>query len=180
MDDSEIVWLPVVGYEGLFEVSSDGRVRSLDRIVTTKTGVRKTHRGRILSQHPDDDGYFRVGLSNAGRHRKRRVHSLVAESFIGPRPDGMEVCHNDSNRQNNHVSNLRYDTHSNNVLDAVANGTWGPTSKEYCPAGHEYTKENTYMYNGSRTCRECQRKRAREWFRDNKSKSEKFWKKPEL
>jgi hypothetical protein len=180
MDGSDEIWRALPGHEGNYEVSSHGRVRSLDRIIVTKAGVSKRISGQLMKQHEDEDGYWKTGISSGGKHRKYRVHTLVALTFIGFRPEGTEVCHNDSDRKNNHVSNLRYDTHSANIYDAVDNGTWGPTSKSECPSGHKYSPENTYTLNGSRHCRECNRNRSREWFRKNKSKGKEYWMKTEL
>lgn len=122
MSESSVteVWRDVVGYEGLYQVSNMGQVRSVDRIVTTKRGVKKRTKGRVLSQGCDQWGRRNVVL---GRGNNARVHALVAESFIGPRPDGMVVAHWDNNASNNHVDNLRYTTQRGNVLDKARHGT---------------------------------------------------------
>lgn len=60
---------------------------------------------------------------NLGRGNMRRVHRLVLEAFVGPAPAGTEGCHNDGNPQNNALSNLRWDTHAENMLDQVRHGT---------------------------------------------------------
>lgn len=117
-------WLPVVGYEGMYEVSNKGRVRSLDRTWTQWHGGLVPILGTMLSQvcHPDS-GYMTVHLSKEGRKRRRPVHVLLLESFVGPQPEGMEGCHNNGKPGDNRRENLRWDTHSANMFDAVRHGT---------------------------------------------------------
>lgn len=118
-------WRPVVGYEGLYEVSNQGRVKSLSR--WRKGGSRNPTcavRERILSPSPVNRyGHLAVGLSRDGVLTKRTVHSLVAEAFLGPRPDGMEVAHNDGDCAHNSADNLRYATRLSNMQDRVRHGT---------------------------------------------------------
>ena len=104
-------WLPVVGWELLYEVSDHGRVRNA-------YGIRGRIGGFIIAATPNEGGYLRVRL-NAG-HRSyswKRVHLLVLEAFIGPRPSGMEGCHGDGDQENNYFGNLRWDTHLANMED---------------------------------------------------------------
>jgi hypothetical protein len=116
-------WRAVPGYEGLYEVSDHGRVRSLDREVLFKDGHVRRYKGRVLRASLNTKGRPCVGLTRDGKGRTLRVHCLVAAAFIGPRPEGYEVCHNDGTRTNNHVSNLRYDTPKANQADRVEHGT---------------------------------------------------------
>lgn len=144
-------WLPVIGYEGLYEVSDLGRIRSLPR--QTCKGVRG---GRVLRSPPTGHGYMHVGLSHQNQVRYYAVHILVAASFIGPRPAGMEIRHLDGNKLNNVPANLCYGTHGENETDKVRHGTHRNGNKTHCPQGHEYTPENTYTYpSGARGCRAC-------------------------
>lgn len=115
-------WRDVVGYEGLYQVSSLGRVRRVERT------IRKFHRGKTpydyhvharIMTGSASSGYFRVML---GR-KTFLVHQLVAEAFIGPRPKGNFVCHVDGSKTNNHVGNLRYDTPAGNSADMEKHGT---------------------------------------------------------
>ncbi len=103
--DGEEHWLPVVGYEGLYEVSSHGRVRSYHR-ATSEPRVLKAN----LSA-----GYRAVNLSSERGRIRHTVHSLVARAFIGPRPPGAVVHHRDHNKQNNRAGNLEYTTHAINL-----------------------------------------------------------------
>lgn len=113
-------WLPVVGFEGLYEVSDMGRVRSLDRL---RANGKLLMRGRVLKPHPNSkSGYLNVVLSR-GTKLTRLVHSLVLRAFVGPCPEGMECCHDDGNSGNCKLSNLRWDTHKNNNADKSRHGT---------------------------------------------------------
>lgn len=123
-------WRPVVGWEGLYEVSSLGRVRSLDRIIVVEATHRskeftRRKRGQLLSSDHLVSGYPTVCLKARADDRRRDVfiHTLVCEAFHGPRPDGQEVAHNDGIRQNPRASNLRWDTRQGNLDDMVAHGT---------------------------------------------------------
>ena len=114
------LWLPVVGYEGLYDVSNWGRVRSLDKWVKNQSGAYFKP-GRILKLCPGH--YPNVKLSKAGVLRTREVHVLVAEAFLGPCPEGMEVCHGPGGKKDNRLCNLSYGTHSQNQLDKYRDGT---------------------------------------------------------
>jgi NUMOD4 motif/HNH endonuclease len=105
-------WLPVVGYEGLYEVSNCGRVRSLARNVRSKNPNKFYLKpGRILVLVPSRYVYLDVCLSDKdGRSKSHRVASIVTAAFIGPRPGGLQIDHKDGDKQNNCVWNLRYVT----------------------------------------------------------------------
>lgn len=109
------IWKDIRGWAGLYQVSSTGRVRSLRRRVPGKHGLC-WRRGYVLKTHTTTK-YAVVALSYRSQVEHRNVHDLVARAFIGPRPRRREVCHGDDNGHNNRVSNLRYDTRSNNALD---------------------------------------------------------------
>lgn len=156
-------WRPIVGYEGAYEISNRGRVRSLDRIVRSDIAADGTRlmRGRILkpSRHPY--GYDMVSLSQCGEITKHCVHVIACEAFHGPRPAKHYACHYDGDPTNNRIENLRWATPTENNLDAVRHGTHHNTAKTHCSRGHEFTPENIYINpsNGSRQCRICIRKR---------------------
>lgn len=121
------VWKPVVGFEGLYEVSDLGRVRSLDRVVRRLNRWGQVSdffcRGRLIRSGPHQGGYLSIHLYRGGEVKSTTAHVLVAEAFIGPRPAGMEVCHNDGDKKNCAASNLRYDTPSGNNQDKEQHGT---------------------------------------------------------
>jgi hypothetical protein len=114
-------WKPVVSYEDYYEVSNMGRVRSLGREheIPCRWGGTMIRRlpPKILSPIKKTDGYNYVGLWEDGDCKTVAVHRLVLETFIGPCPDGMECCHNNSNKTDNNIRNLRWDTRANNSLD---------------------------------------------------------------
>jgi hypothetical protein len=116
-------WLPIAGFEGLYEISDLGSVRSLDRVITTKAGVRKNRRGRLLRPRRTPTGYNSVTLYRLdGTHRATYAHVLVLEAFVGPRPDGLEACHGPGGVNDNSLQNLRWDNHQNNMRDMVRDG----------------------------------------------------------
>lgn len=120
----EETWRPAVGYEGLYSVSSHGRVRSEDRVVVDKSGIEKRCKGRVLKARSNRGGYLCLAFSVEGRRIAVRVHCAVALAFIGPCPSTRhEVAHEDGNRQNNNESNLRWDTRAGNFADKVKHGT---------------------------------------------------------
>lgn len=159
-------WLPVVGYEGTYEVSDLGRVRSLDRDVVDKNGVTKHWRGKVLSPglHNGYDGHLLVVLSIRNRRKTRLVHQLVLEAFVGPRPDGLVSCHGVGGPRDNRPSNLRWDTIPNNNLDTVRDGNHAGRNKTRCKSDHEFTDSNTYVTpDGRRQCRTCTNESCRRW-----------------
>ena len=163
-------WRPVVGYEGLYEVSSAGNVRSLPRIVRQRDGGQPV-RGRVLRQSLiSGTGYPKVSLSKDGRPSAKAVHRLVALAFVPGYEPGLEVCHFDGDRQNNVASNLRWDTRSGNMRDMVRHGRNAMTNRTHCPRGHEYSAENTKVYEGRRFCITCSRERGRKRQREYRAR----------
>lgn len=78
-------WRAIPGYEGFYEVSTTGQVRSIDRIIQHRNGPLRL-RGRVLAQHPDGHGYLTVSMSRAGVRRTMRVHALVIHAFTSLSP----------------------------------------------------------------------------------------------
>jgi hypothetical protein len=114
------IWKPIVGYEGFYEVSDRGHIRSLDRYVKHWRGGNRLYPGRILEPH--QERYLKVGLSKNGKSTTHRVHNLVMMAFVGAPPEGMEVCHNDGINYNCELRNLRYGTHLENIEDRAKHG----------------------------------------------------------
>jgi hypothetical protein len=113
-------WLPVPDYEGLYEVSNWGRVRSLARPRTP---------GKILVQHLRRDGYLVVSLCKNGHPKTIAVHRIVANAFIGPCPPAKDVDHINGDRLDCTVPNLRYLTRRENQHEMRKRiGKW-PSSK---------------------------------------------------
>ena len=154
-------WIPIPGHSG-YEVSSEGRVRSVDRIVPHPNG-NLTLRGRILKPQAQKRGYLAV---TPGGRRPRPIHILMARAFLGPRPEGQEVRHLNGNHHDNRLENLEYGTRSQNVQDMVDHGTQWCQKKTHCPAGHLLVEPNLVppcRGRGRGQCRACQN--ARKWVR---------------
>lgn len=116
-------WREVPGWSGLYEVSNFGGVRSIKRYRWTTFGLRPCG-GKVLKVFQASTGYSAVNFTSpAGARVQMLVHSLVLSAFVGPRPEGMEACHNDGNRLNPALDNLRWDTRKNNHKDKHKHGT---------------------------------------------------------
>ena len=119
-------WRPVVGYEGFYEVSDHGRVRTVERRVENglKNSGYRTVPPRILKQKLKKIGYKEVSLSKDGIVKSHHVHKLVAMAFLS-RPDGAEcVNHKNLNKADNRAENLEWCTYSENSKHAVNNGAF--------------------------------------------------------
>ncbi len=101
-------WRPIEGYEGICEVSSKGRVRSIDRYIVDKNGMRKFIRGRYLSIHKDRDGYNMVSLNKNNTSKMYSVHRLVAYAFIANPNNLPSVNHINEIKTDNRVENLEW------------------------------------------------------------------------
>ena len=116
-------WLPVVGWEGLYEVSSWGRVRSLDRDIPRPDGSVQRRKGRLMRASINSKGYQHLSLHRNGGSTTRNVHTLVAEAFIGPRPENLQVRHGQGGQLDNRPENLCYGTDVENKADKLRDGT---------------------------------------------------------
>ena len=115
-------WLPIRGYEGLYEVSDYSRVRSLDRKVRHWRGGTCFWSGRIKRQGVDNKGYVYVHLYKRSIHKMPRVHRLVAEQFISNPLNLPHINHIDGNKRNNNISNLEWVTPKENTHHAIRSG----------------------------------------------------------
>lgn len=152
-------WLPVPGYAH-YEVSDQGRVRSIDRVVQGRWGPL-AKKGRILQQS-DQGRYLVVTLYRDKRPKLFLVQWLVLLAFVGPRPEKLEALHYDDDPHNNRLTNLRWGTPGDNAQDCIRNGNHPKANIAKCPRGHEYTVENTYVTpsTGDRICRTCTKERG--------------------
>lgn len=157
-------WRSIPGYEGLYEVSSYGRVRSLDKY----DSMNRFLRGRILRLFTDGLGYLRAQLYSNSKRKSFLVHRLVAQAFI-PNPDNLpQVNHRDENPSNDNVDNLEwcdgkynvnYGTRIDRIRDIrLKNGTYTGLSKE------EYRKKR-YQEKKDKI-----NERRREYYRENREK----------
>ena len=101
------IWLPVVGYEGLYEVSNMGRVKTLN--------FKRSGKEKIMKQSFDGNGYLRVGLRKDGKLKLNSVHRLVAQTFIENKENKLEVDHISTVKTDNRVENLKWATRSENA-----------------------------------------------------------------
>lgn len=125
MENSE-EWRPVVGFEDSYEVSSHGRVRGKYRIGPGGSRIQP----KIIKQSLSS-GYPFVGIRDcAGKQYSPRVHALVAQAFLGPRPRGLVINHKDHNKTNNHISNLEYVTSRENIQHEAREGRLGSLCTE--------------------------------------------------
>ena len=157
-------WRPIEGYEGLYEVSNTGQVRSLDKY----DSMNRFLRGRILRLFTDGLGYLRAQLYSNSKRKSFLVHRLVAQAFI-PNPDNLpQVNHRDENPSNDNVDNLEwcdgkynvnYGTRIDRIRDIrLKNGTYTGLSKE------EYRKKR-YQEKKDKI-----NERRREYYRENREK----------
>jgi len=148
-------WRAVVGYEGLYEVSDQGRVRSFVS-------------GRLRKPQPQHHGHLKVILCDSGRRRGFHVHTLVLTAFVGPKPLDMECRHLFGDPADNRLTHLAWGTPSENKYDQVRHGTDHHASKIECDSGHPFDDLNTYVYRTAkggeaRGCRECRRESVRRY-----------------
>lgn len=168
MNSSMEKWKDITGYEGLYQVSDQGRVRSLDRY----DSLGRLHKSQIKSQRKNNKGYFVLDLfkgegtrtcGGGGKGRTFTAHKLVATEFC-EKPDDLEgreeICHLDGDRENNKADNLVWGNSTDNRYDSVAHGTHYNAKKEVCSRGHKLVAPNltTAAWKaGSRNCKACNR-----------------------
>lgn len=151
------MWLPIRGYEGVYEVSNLGNVRSLDRYCNGRwPGSTRFYPGRKLNPTPlrytRGPDYLVVTLRYNGSRDYKKVHHLVAEAFLGPRPEGLLIRHLNGDGGDNRAENLAYGTHAENAADAIRHGTYmGPAPTSHCKRGHPRPLDREI----GEPCREC-------------------------
>jgi len=139
------IWKPINGYEGRYEVSNFGRVRSLDRIIVDSIGRKRNIKGKIIKQCVSNNEYYYVVLYNNNVDGKTiAVHRLIADAFIDNPNNLSTINHKDENRKNNDIDNLEWCTQQYNV--------------EYSKAKHYVLKnpqgEKIEVFNLRKFCRE--------------------------
>lgn len=127
------IWKDIPGYEGKYQASTLGRIKSLNRYITrphpkTKEVTRYLVRERILKNVVGSHGYYVVGL---GQHNNQKTHRLVALTFLGTCPVNQEVRHLNGVRTDNRIENLKYGTRSDNHIDRYEYGSrMGPLNSQ--------------------------------------------------
>lgn len=115
------IWVDVIGYDGLYEVSNLGNVKSCDGVFKNQyTSWPK--KGKLLKPRVHTGGYLRVNLWDNGRVTDKYIHRLVADAFLPFDPDRPYINHKDGNKTNNVVSNLERVTHQENIDHAMRTG----------------------------------------------------------
>lgn len=121
------IWKDVKGYEGLYQVSNLGRVKSI-QYFNHKNNKAYT-RNRLLKPIINEKGYARVDLFKNKKSKRVRIHRLVAETFIPNMYNLPEINHIDGNKQNNCIDNLEWCTHKHNMKEAYKLGLVLPPSQ---------------------------------------------------
>ena len=133
------IWRDVIGYEGYYQVSSEGRVKSLKR----KDCLGRTIRERILKPCDNGRGYLYISLSGGtGEHKRHYIHRLVGEAFVPNPLEKEDVNHKDENPSNNHASNLEWLTHKENLNYGMRNER---VAKANSKPVAQYTKDGAFI-----------------------------------
>jgi len=122
MSNHQETWKDIPGYEGHYQASDLGRIKSLSRVTVKKNGVSMSVKEKILSGKAHRHGYSSYVLRKDGKSHPFHGHVLVMRAFKGMPDPGLIICHNDSDGSNNRLENLRYDTAKSNYADTVAVG----------------------------------------------------------
>jgi hypothetical protein len=153
-------WRSIVGYEGLYEVSSDGLVRSLSRVVRHWQGGTARRPGRVLRPGQNKKGYLMVVLCRDRNEQTRFIARLVAQTFI-PNPTRLpQVNHLNGVKADNKVGNLEWTDNSGNQKHAWATGLQPQRRRAECPRGHSMKDAYERPDGEGRMCRTCARERA--------------------
>lgn len=154
---SEVTWRAHPTYSN-YELSSDGRIRSISRWVNHPRSSRMWRQGVELKVFLRAGGYLGGNISVDNVRINFEVHVMVCEAFHGVRPPGLEVRHLNGIRTDNRPENLCWGTKAENQADIKRHGRNHELNKTHCRNGHEYTPENTYRAPNSpnkRHCRKC-------------------------
>jgi predicted DNA-binding protein YlxM (UPF0122 family) len=122
-------WVDISNYEGYYQVSNYGNVKSLDRVITEhpsvkneqQTGKTQTLKGRILKPHTNSSGYYQINLNRKSIRTTFAIHQLVAQSFLDNRSSKPLVNHINGIKTDNNVNNLEWATYSENLEHAYKN-----------------------------------------------------------
>lgn len=162
----ETTWRAHPQYVG-YEVAVDGRIRSVDRYVRHYRGGQQLVRGRELKFNIKSNGYYGSTICVDGRRIHVWAHSMVCETYRGPRPSEDHVVrHLNGDPLDNRVENVVWGTWAENAQDRLRHGHHEQANKTHCKYGHEFTEENTRLYitkDGwrQRLCRICSREQQR-------------------
>lgn len=116
------VWRDIPNYEGFYQVSNFGRIKSVKRVIIRRNGTKNTCQEKVLKLNTNK-GYYYISLFKNGVSKTFGVHQLVLRAFVGVQDKGIEVRHLDNNPFNNRLENLAYGTKSDNMQDAIKCGS---------------------------------------------------------
>lgn len=143
------IWKDIPNYEGYYQISSLGRVKSLERHIVYKDGRERTYPSVIISNRVGTNGMELCTLTKNNRKKNIEIHRMVSIVFIGDCPKGYDICHIDGNCLNNNINNLKYDTRSENRIDNYRYGGKASTGKlnikQVLEIRHKY-KHEKYTY----------------------------------
>ncbi|MDG9926916.1 MULTISPECIES: NUMOD4 motif-containing HNH endonuclease [unclassified Pseudomonas] len=118
-------WRPAAGFEETHEVSREGQIRSLGRVLIDSAGRRRMIPGKLSQPTKKTNGYMHVTLNADGKQKTLHVHRIVLEAFEGACPEGMEALHRNGVKSDNRLDNLRWGTHLENCVDRSKHGGTG-------------------------------------------------------
>lgn len=152
------IWADLPGYQGSYEVSDRGRIRSLTRRVPRRGGTTAIRQGRLLRPSLSGHSTPQFTANRDGVQERIFVHHAVLAAFVGPKPEGMIAMHRNGDPTDNRLVNLRYGTRAEVSLGARQRGTMRGLSITHCPRGHELIEPNlspSHAERGHRLCRAC-------------------------
>lgn len=116
----EELWKDIKGYEGLYQCSSWGNIRSLDRYIPWRNGYKQFRKGQIIKPKQNKNGYLQFALNKNGQRKMVYVHIIIAKTFLDPNIISETVNHKDGNKLNNRIDNLEWCSYSENNKHAYA------------------------------------------------------------
>jgi DNA gyrase/topoisomerase IV subunit A len=128
------IWKPIAGYEGIYEVSNCGNVRSVDRYKNARDNSKSFQKGKTMTPQTSHKGYRTIILHKDGKAHTFQVHRLVAMAFIPNSDNKPQVNHIDCNKKNNHVENLEWVTQEENMKHASENGIFSKFNEKQLAA----------------------------------------------
>lgn len=149
------IWKDVVGYEGYYQVSNLGNIRSVDRVIYSDKlhiGTKRKLDGKMLKPYVNAHGYLALTLTKNGKEKSLRVHRLVAEAFIKNPNNYDQINHIDGNKTNNKVENLEWCNNQHNVIHAYKNGL----TKHYSKRIKQYDLKGNYIQTFESIAKACE------------------------